>query len=232
MEFKDEGNKQYAAGNWAAAAELFTKALAVDPDMGVCYANRAACWIQLARWSDGLNDCQAALTKSLTPQVKVKVYWRKAKCLDALGQPVGETLVQLRNLGPDNKELQAMLKPVPIVTMDSLPTFAAEPAPAVRSDWTAPSRPVAYSTIQSLLRQKRPEADDFAFSLDPQELQAAHRGIGIDPEVIDYYHSLIAARGGAHGAALLNALRSCDRYASAEFLADEALAAAASKAVL
>lgn len=231
MEFKEKGNKEYAAGNWEAAAELFTRALAVDPDFGVCLANRAACWIHLGRWSAGLSDCEAALTKSLAPQVKVKVYWRKAKCLQALGRPVGETLVQLRALDPDNKELHAMLQPVPVVAMDSLPAFSEAPAPPKPSNWTPPGRPIAYATIQSLLRQKRPEADDFAFSIEPQELVAAHRGIGIDPEVIDYYHGLIAARGGAHGAALLRALKSCDRYSSAEFLADETLAAAASKAV-
>lgn len=247
MDLKAQGNKRYAEGNWAAAADLFTQALSLDPSLSVCLLNRAACWIKLYRWADGLADCETALQKPLSSNLQLKAYWRKAKCEQELGLPVLETAKAGLAINPDDSYLREILEASTparagetgdrikgqVQIADTLPQKYRASVPSVKSaSWSPPSRPVSYAALQSLMRQKHPEAKQFAYSINPEELIAAHKGIGIDPEEIDYFHRLISVYGGEHGKSLLAALKKCDRYNSAEFLADEKLAAAANSAVL
>ena len=49
---KDEGNKAFAAGKYADAAECYSRAIAVAPKSAVLYGNRALAYIKLIRSPD------------------------------------------------------------------------------------------------------------------------------------------------------------------------------------
>lgn len=55
-EYKDAGNKFFAKADWKTAAELYTKAIALDPSVAAYYSNRAACYLQLKNYKDALKD--------------------------------------------------------------------------------------------------------------------------------------------------------------------------------
>jgi len=63
---KTEGNAEYKAGRWAAAAEKYQQALEVDPlNKGTnskILQNRALCRIQLKDYSAAIEDCEKAIS--------------------------------------------------------------------------------------------------------------------------------------------------------------------------
>jgi hypothetical protein len=55
---KDEGNKEFTSGNYERAAELFGKAIELDPQNHVLYSNRAGAYTSLKRFSEALADAE------------------------------------------------------------------------------------------------------------------------------------------------------------------------------
>lgn len=78
---KAAGNKAYQSRKLDEAIELYTKAIAAQP-MAVFFSNRAACYSNLSRPRDVIEDCNKAL--ELEPEY-VKALSRRANAEKALG---------------------------------------------------------------------------------------------------------------------------------------------------
>ena len=81
---KEDGNKEYKAGRWAAAVEKYSQALEIDPANRGTNAkilqNRALCRVQLKEFDEAMADCDRAL--ALDPEYTKA---RKTRA-NALGQ--------------------------------------------------------------------------------------------------------------------------------------------------
>lgn len=81
--YKAAANKKYAAKEYDEAITLYSKAIELDGSSAVYYGNRAATYIQMAKWQLALKDCQKAVV--LDPKY-LKAHFRMGQCLTALGR--------------------------------------------------------------------------------------------------------------------------------------------------
>ncbi|KAI8595491.1 hypothetical protein EDD21DRAFT_448584 [Dissophora ornata] len=79
---KVQANQEYKVGNYAAAVDLYSQAIKLEPSNATYYGNRSAALMMIKRYSDAAKDCQAAIR--LDPTF-VKGYLRGAKCQLQLG---------------------------------------------------------------------------------------------------------------------------------------------------
>ncbi|KAF3917420.1 hypothetical protein ABW21_db0206667 [Orbilia brochopaga] len=83
--FRQRGNECYQSKGWRDAAEFYTKALAmncnVDAINEACYANRAACNLELQNYRRARSDCAEALR--INPR-NIKAWYRSARACLAL----------------------------------------------------------------------------------------------------------------------------------------------------
>lgn len=83
---KTEGNDHFKFGRFPAAVEVYTSALEIDPtNKGTnskILNNRAMCYTKLKKWTEAINDCDAAL--KLDPSY-IKASKTRAKALGASG---------------------------------------------------------------------------------------------------------------------------------------------------
>lgn len=101
---KDEGNNYFKAKNYNKAIESYTKAIEANSIEAVTYCNRAACYINLGKYFDVLNDCDTAI--ELNPNL-TKAYYRRAKALSGLSRfnSALEDYKKVISLEPDNKSI-------------------------------------------------------------------------------------------------------------------------------
>lgn len=101
---KSQGRTAFGEKNYKAAAEIYTKALELDPSDPILYSNRAQCFLNLSLWTQALNDCDNGLRRSPEGNIKEKLLFRKA--LAAKGTKNYESAVaslnQLLELSPSN----------------------------------------------------------------------------------------------------------------------------------
>ena len=62
-ELKEQGNKLFAARNYEAAIECYTKALTKNPSVPHYFTNRALCSLNQKRWPQAISDAKQALEK-------------------------------------------------------------------------------------------------------------------------------------------------------------------------
>ena len=55
---KDKGNKAFAAKNYDEAIDLFSQAIALDPQNHVLYSNRSAAKAGKKQWTEALEDAE------------------------------------------------------------------------------------------------------------------------------------------------------------------------------
>lgn len=79
---KEHGNQLYIVKNYKAALVQYTAAINLCPDKSSYYGNRAACYLMLGQYKNGLEDARRAVALDLS---FVKGYVRIAKCCLALG---------------------------------------------------------------------------------------------------------------------------------------------------
>ncbi|QRV73713.1 DnaJ domain protein [Ceratobasidium sp. AG-Ba] len=81
---KEQGNEQFKKGSFQAAVELYTKAIALNPNEPSYLTNRAASYMSLKKFALALADCQSAASlQSASPVPKTLL--RLARCHLALG---------------------------------------------------------------------------------------------------------------------------------------------------
>jgi DnaJ family protein C protein 7 len=104
-EYKDAGNKSFSAGDWKTAAELYTKAIALDSTSASYYSNRSACYLQMKNYKDALKDALKCV--ELDPKF-VKGYFRAGTaytCLGQLDQAASQLQLALK-IEPNNQQVK------------------------------------------------------------------------------------------------------------------------------
>ncbi|KAK3721197.1 hypothetical protein RRG08_044207 [Elysia crispata] len=82
---KEQGNVFYKEKKYSEALAFYSEAINICPECAAYYGNRAAAYIMLQKYKDGLADAQYALQLDTG---FVKGYLREGKCHLALGSPV------------------------------------------------------------------------------------------------------------------------------------------------
>jgi tetratricopeptide (TPR) repeat protein len=75
---KEKGNELFKAREYRSAIEAYDVSIALDATTPAPFANRAAAYMKLRRWSDAVNDCDAAL--ALDPE-NFKALLRRGACV-------------------------------------------------------------------------------------------------------------------------------------------------------
>jgi len=81
QKYKDEGNKEFKAGNYTQAIEHYTKAINAKKEK-TFYTNRANCFYNLNKFNKCISDCDEALKLD---EKFSKAYYRKADAQMTLG---------------------------------------------------------------------------------------------------------------------------------------------------
>ncbi|XP_071941939.1 dnaJ homolog subfamily C member 7-like [Antedon mediterranea] len=102
-DMKKEGNSFYVQKEYLKAIDLYTEAINLCPKCASYYGNRAACYIMLDKFKDGLEDARTAVR--LDPSF-LKGHLREAKCHLALGEVDGSirSLEEVMRLDSNNKQ--------------------------------------------------------------------------------------------------------------------------------
>ena len=79
LKFKSLGNAEFKQKNFVKAAELYTKAIELDPTNHVFYSNRSGCYTSLRKFEDSLKDAKKCI--ELKPDWH-KGYIRKAQVFE------------------------------------------------------------------------------------------------------------------------------------------------------
>jgi hypothetical protein len=88
-DLKAKGNEAHKNGQWNQAIDYYTQAIELDDTISTYYSNRAACYIKLKLWDQGLIDCEIGLGRKPDSKSAVKLYWRKGVCQRELQDPKG-----------------------------------------------------------------------------------------------------------------------------------------------
>ncbi|KAF9435275.1 hypothetical protein BGZ76_006593 [Entomortierella beljakovae] len=102
-QIKAQANQEYKAGNYAAAVDLYSQSIKLEPSNATYYGNRSAALMMIKKYSEAAKDCQTAV--QLDPSF-VKGYLRGAKCQMQLGN-ISESLrlyTKVLELEPKNAQ--------------------------------------------------------------------------------------------------------------------------------
>lgn len=78
---KEKGNACYKSGNYSGAIQHYTHAIKEEPENGLYYGNRAACWMMLKKYERAVKDCSTGLSKERVPGELGKLRLRMANGL-------------------------------------------------------------------------------------------------------------------------------------------------------
>lgn len=100
--FKNQGNDHMRTGNHQEAYDSYTKAIEIDPNNAIYYANRAAASSKLNKHSEALRDCRQAI--EIDPKY-VKAYGRLGLAYANLGDHKNsrDAYKKAVELEPDNE---------------------------------------------------------------------------------------------------------------------------------
>ncbi|VDK51623.1 unnamed protein product [Dibothriocephalus latus] len=73
-EKRSEAQAKFSDGDFEAAANLYTEAIVANPQLSMCYAKRAACYVKLQRPKAAIRDCDKAI--SMNPDSALAYKWR------------------------------------------------------------------------------------------------------------------------------------------------------------
>jgi tetratricopeptide (TPR) repeat protein len=111
LTLKELGNTAFKKQDWSSAHSNWSASLSLSPDVLV-FCNRAAACLKLARFSDAVVDCDAALAIDATC---VKAFFRRGVALRNLGRPkeAARDLLAALQLDSENAAVIAELKLLP-----------------------------------------------------------------------------------------------------------------------
>lgn len=109
LAIKSEGNQHFANKEWQAAIDKYTEAIEVDPTDAKFYSNRSACYMEVKKYHDALQD--AVICRQLLPQWS-KACYRMAVARLALELYEDAALSAWEGLNQDeeNEELRRLLQ--------------------------------------------------------------------------------------------------------------------------
>ncbi|KAF9943935.1 hypothetical protein BGZ70_005236, partial [Mortierella alpina] len=81
-QIKAQANQEYKVGNYAAAVDLYSQSIKLEPTNATYYGNRSAALMMIKKYSEAAKDCQTAIRLDSS---FVKGYLRGAKCQLQLG---------------------------------------------------------------------------------------------------------------------------------------------------
>lgn len=110
-DLKDEGNEAFASGDNERAIQLYSQAIAVDPDNHVLYSNRSAAYMKVDSISKALRDAEKCV--EIAPKW-VKGYNRLGAAQHGLKrfEHALETIQKGLELEPSNQSLWTLLRTV------------------------------------------------------------------------------------------------------------------------
>lgn len=108
-DLKLQGNQHYSNNKWELAIQCYTEAIDADPTDATFYSNRAACWMQIKKYNEALQD--AVICRLLKPEW-TKACYRMAAARLALHRYEDAALAAWEGLrlDEDNDELKRMLQ--------------------------------------------------------------------------------------------------------------------------
>ena len=103
--YKSQGNACLQAGQFSEAVELYSKAIALDPNNEIYFSNRAAAYAGMSRWREALDDAHEVV--QLKPDW-VKGWVRRGAAHSGLGQheEARKAYLKATQLEPSNKQIQ------------------------------------------------------------------------------------------------------------------------------
>lgn len=60
-QIKAQANQEYKAGNYAAAVDLYSQSIKLEPSNATYYGNRSAALMMIKKYNDASKDCQTAV---------------------------------------------------------------------------------------------------------------------------------------------------------------------------
>ncbi|KAF9899016.1 hypothetical protein BX616_003360 [Lobosporangium transversale] len=60
-QIKTQANQEYKVGNYAAAVDLYSQSIKIEPSNATYYGNRSAALMMIKKYSDAYKDCQTAI---------------------------------------------------------------------------------------------------------------------------------------------------------------------------
>lgn len=111
--YKEQGNKEFKAGNYMEAIEFYTKAIEKRKDK-IFFTNRANCFYQLKKFKKSISDCEEALR--LDPDY-AKAYFRKADAYISLGdlEKAFETIINALEIKPQDNDIKNKLQDIKVL---------------------------------------------------------------------------------------------------------------------
>ncbi len=133
---KDEGNEFYKKGDYRAAIDAYSLAIAEAPEESSFYGNRAAAYMMILNYEAAIQDCDAAVT--LSPNM-VKAYFRKGKALATLGKFDEATAAYNAGLQQDPNNAQGLAEKKEVETAvkaleKARELLAGQPSPATNGN--------------------------------------------------------------------------------------------------
>ena len=139
--YKSQGNQALQAKMYSDAVELYTKAIALDPNCEVYFSNRAAAYAAMERFREALDDAQEVV--SLKPDW-VKGHVRRAVALTGLKkhEEARKAYLKASQLEPANAQI-----------VESMKAAAEMAKKESEKNWEARARPRASLPPPKLLAQ-------------------------------------------------------------------------------
>ena len=108
-ELKTQGNLLFSSGNFEEAVDIFTLAIAADPENAVLYSNRSAAFASLKQWPEAIEDAQK--TTELRPDWG-KGWSRLGSALQGCGkiEEAHEVFLKGIEVDPSNQQIQKGLE--------------------------------------------------------------------------------------------------------------------------
>lgn len=60
-QIKAQANQEYKVGNYAAAVDLYSQSIKLEPTNATYYGNRSAALMMIKKYSEASKDCQTAI---------------------------------------------------------------------------------------------------------------------------------------------------------------------------
>ena len=111
--YKEQGNKEFKAGNYVEAIEHYTRAIEKKKDK-IYFTNRANCFFQMKKFKKSISDCEEALKLD---KGYAKAYFRKADAYIALGEldKAFDTISKAIENKPQDEDIKNKLQEVKVL---------------------------------------------------------------------------------------------------------------------